>query len=91
MLSFSPSFPHVFLSIPNIIKKFTNFHFGIEATRQIRSSTREDHDIPIFAMTANTFTSDRRLCEEAGMNGYIPKPVNLKDIESTLKGNMNNA
>ena len=57
---------------------------GIEATKRIRSSQRCDHDIPIFAMTANTFTSDRRLCEEAGMNGYIPKPINLKDIEGTL-------
>lgn len=63
---------------------------GIEATRQIRKNTRKDHDIPIFAMTANTFTSDRKLCEEAGMNGYISKPVNLKDIESTLKENTNN-
>ena len=58
---------------------------GIEATKQIRRSRRRDHDIPIFAMTANTFTSDRQLCEEAGMNGYIPKPINLKDIEGTLK------
>lgn len=64
---------------------------GIEATKRIRSSQRCDHDIPIFAMTANTFTSDRRLCEEAGMNGYIPKPINLKDIEGTLKENTNNA
>lgn len=62
---------------------------GIEATKQIRNSSRKDHDIPIFAMTANTFTSDRRLCEEAGMNGYIPKPINLKDIEGTLKENTN--
>ncbi len=57
---------------------------GVTATRMIRQSTRADHDIPIFAMTANTFASDRRNCHEAGMNGYIPKPVNVKDIESAL-------
>ena len=57
---------------------------GIEATKQIRSSGREDNDVPIFAMTANTFATDRKRCADAGMNGYIPKPVNLKEIQTTL-------
>lgn len=57
---------------------------GIEATKLIRGSNREDSDIPVFAMTANTFASDRKRCQEAGMTGYIPKPVNIKDIEGTL-------
>ena len=58
---------------------------GLEATRTIRNSARADHDIPIFAMTANTFASDRQNCKDAGMNGYIAKPINIKDIEGTLK------
>ena len=58
---------------------------GLEATRTIRNSARADHDIPIFAMTANTFASDRQNCRDAGMNGYIAKPINIKDIEGTLK------
>lgn len=58
---------------------------GLEATRVIRSSARADHDVPIFAMTANTFASDRNDCKEAGMDGYISKPINIKDIEGTLK------
>ena len=62
---------------------------GVEATRQIRQSNREDHDIPIFAMTANTFASDRKNCREAGMNGYIPKPVSIKNITDTLNGEIN--
>lgn len=57
---------------------------GVTATKRIRSSNREDRDIPIFAMTANTFASDRRSAREAGMNGYIPKPVSVKDIRSAL-------
>ena len=60
---------------------------GIEATKLIRGSDREDSDIPVFAMTANTFASDRKRCQEAGMTGYIPKPVNIKDIEGTLAEN----
>lgn len=60
---------------------------GLEATKRIRKSDRSDNDIPIFAMTANTFASDRQSCKEAGMNGYIAKPISIKDIEGTLKGN----
>ena len=57
---------------------------GVTATKKIRSSLRPDHDIPIFAMTANTFASDRRSAREAGMTGYIAKPVSVKDIETAL-------
>lgn len=59
---------------------------GIGATKQIRSLDREDSDIFIFAMTANTMTKDRKMCEDAGMNGYISKPISVKSIEDALKG-----
>ena len=45
---------------------------------------RAVNDVPIFAMTANTFATDRKRCKDAGRNGYIPKPVNLKEIQNTL-------
>ena len=50
----------------------------------VRASSREDHDIPVFAMTANTFVNDRCSCREAGMTDYIAKPVSVKDIENAL-------
>ncbi len=58
---------------------------GIEATKRIRASRRADKNVLILAMTANTLARDRKSCEEAGMNGYISKPVNLKDIGNTLR------
>ena len=61
---------------------------GVEAASLIRASKREDKDIIILAMTANTLARDRQSCEEVGMNGYISKPINLKDIESALKENI---
>lgn len=60
---------------------------GLEATKRIRNSERQDAHIPIFAMTANTFASDRQSCKEAGMNGYIAKPISIKEIEGTLREN----
>ncbi len=62
---------------------------GVEATREIRHSLRDDNDVPIFAMTANTFASDKKNCRDAGMDGYIPKPVSIQDITDTLKGSKN--
>ena len=58
---------------------------GYEATRRIRASDRPDHDVPIFAMTANTFAADRKKCYDAGMSGYIPKPIDLETITHVLE------
>ena len=57
---------------------------GLEATELIRRSNRPDHTVPIFAMTANTFAADRERCKEAGMDGYIAKPVDIKEIQTVI-------
>jgi CheY-like chemotaxis protein len=54
---------------------------GLEATQKIRlSELRTGTHIPIVAITANAFEDDRRKCFEAGMDGYVVKPVSAKAI-----------
>lgn len=49
---------------------------GCEAARAIRASGRADaENIPIIAMTANSFDDVRERIFEAGMDGYLGKPV----------------
>ncbi len=50
---------------------------GIEATREIRDHERERNlkPVPIIALTANGFESDRRKCLEVGMDDFLTKPV----------------
>ena len=62
---------------------------GYEATRKIRAmSAQRCKTIPIIAMTANAFEEDRELAKEAGMTGYLAKPIQidkmLKEISSFL-------
>lgn len=57
---------------------------GVEATRKIRSSHHADNGIPIIAMTANTFDADKKRCIDAGMNGYISKPIDSEAIIKAL-------
>lgn len=61
---------------------------GVEAAKKIRASDRRDKDVLIFAMTANTFASDRKRCREAGMNGYIAKLISGAEIARTLQENI---
>ena len=54
---------------------------GLTAAREIRKSGKEDAEtIPIFAMTANTFSEDVRASKEAGMNEHIAKPIDMKTL-----------
>jgi signal transduction histidine kinase/DNA-binding response OmpR family regulator len=50
---------------------------GLEATLRIREMEHSQGatPIPIIAMTANAMTGDRERCIEAGMDGYVSKPV----------------
>ena len=54
---------------------------GLTASREIRKSDKEDaKTIPIFAMTANTFSEDVEASKQAGMNEHIAKPIEMKKL-----------
>ena len=53
---------------------------GYRTTEEIRSLTDKRAQIPIVAMTANVFDEDKKKAYEAGMNGYIAKPIDTKAI-----------
>ena len=55
---------------------------GVEATRRIRDAGRV---LPIVAMTANAMDADRERCIEAGMNGFLAKPVRALSLESAIR------
>ena len=48
---------------------------GLEATRRIRAMGGPMARVPIIAMTADVLEGDDAKCREAGMNGYVSKPV----------------
>ncbi len=54
---------------------------GIDATIRIRELEREmGAHIPIIALTAHAMEDDHRQCSQAGMDGYLPKPVSKPDL-----------
>lgn len=54
---------------------------GFEATTSIRARERETGGhIPIIAMTALAIQGDRERCLEAGMDGYVSKPISSKEL-----------
>jgi len=57
---------------------------GLEATRRLRSEP-EFAATPIIALTALAMPSVRERCISAGMNDYMSKPVNLKELVKTIQ------
>jgi two-component system sensor histidine kinase/response regulator len=58
---------------------------GIEATRVLRRQELGTlRHIPIIAITANAFDEDRRKCIDAGMDGYVIKPVTSQAIRDEI-------
>jgi two-component system, sensor histidine kinase and response regulator len=58
---------------------------GIEATRRIRELEKGTaRRVPIVAMTAHAMKGDRERCLEAGMDDYVSKPIDPKQLEETV-------
>ena len=57
---------------------------GMEATRRIREAGLGLTLPPIVAMSALGDKESLRACHEAGMDGYLRKPVDSRDLESVL-------
>jgi two-component system, sensor histidine kinase and response regulator len=59
---------------------------GFEATKIIRSEEKSTgKHIPIVAMTAHAMKGDRERCLEAGMDGYVSKPINLQELYDAIE------
>lgn len=58
---------------------------GLEVTREIRKTeVASCHHTPIVAMTAAAMKGDKERCIEAGMDGYLSKPVSIAKLKETL-------
>ena len=57
---------------------------GFEATAAIRrQESREGGHLPIVAMTAHATNGDEQRCLEAGMDAYVPKPIQAQNLRGS--------
>jgi signal transduction histidine kinase/DNA-binding response OmpR family regulator len=61
---------------------------GIETTKRIRAreAGQPGRQTPILALTANTLVEDRYACFEAGMDGFLIKPLDREKLADALAG-----
>ena len=57
---------------------------GYTATQRIRDLDDSRAEIPIIAMTANAYDEDRRKAQEAGMDGFLAKPLDVDEMMRLL-------
>ena len=60
---------------------------GLEATKIIRQSEKNKNSkrTPIIAISGTTTTNPHLLCLEAGMDGFIPKPIAIGEMIDMIK------
>jgi len=63
---------------------------GIETTRAIRMPDTGclNPDIPIVALTAHAMWGDEQRCIHAGMDDYVPKPVDIDTVAAIIQSTL---
>ena len=64
---------------------------GLTATRAIRSRSDRNARIPIIALTADVFKEARESAAAAGVNAFIPKPLQLQELQNALNTHVKSA
>ncbi len=57
---------------------------GYEVTQRLKKQD-EYKDIPIIALTAHAMKGDREKAINAGCSGYIPKPINVRELPEQIR------
>jgi len=57
---------------------------GLQATRAIRCGDGASRNVPIIALSANILPQERERFLAAGMNGFLPKPLNIDEMRDAL-------
>ncbi len=57
---------------------------GFEATQHIRTLSTGGKQLRIYGTSASTEPETESRCLDSGMNGYLPKPISIKDLEALL-------
>jgi len=57
---------------------------GYEVTRRLKAQ-EEFKDVPVVALTAHAMRGDREKALEAGCDGYISKPINVRELPELIK------
>ncbi|MFH1702182.1 MAG: response regulator [Nitrospirota bacterium] len=60
---------------------------GYEVTKRLKS-LEEGKEIPVVALTAHAMKGDRAKAIEAGCEGYISKPINVRELPAQVKSYM---
>ncbi|MEM6679163.1 MAG: response regulator, partial [Pseudomonadota bacterium] len=55
---------------------------GLEVTRRLRA---DGYTVPLIALTANARAADRATYLNAGMDGYLAKPIKVDDLYAILR------
>lgn len=59
---------------------------GVEATKCLRQMEDSYYkELPVIALTANAMKESKQMFEEAGMNGFVAKPIEMKQICRTIR------
>ncbi len=63
---------------------------GMECAKEIRKMNNDNSAIPILAITGNANNYSMDDFKNAGINGFLPKPLNYDNLVETVKGFLEN-